>query len=405
MRVASFVVVSAIAVTVAGCRGETHRASRNAAAASSCTPDSLRAGVGEVLQAMHRRNPVPGISVALFVPGAWREPLSVTVGTTHIEGGRQLRPDDKFLAGSVGKTFFAALALREASAGRLDLDQAVAMHLDATGIPALQWITPRMLLTHRSGIGEYDGVFMESLVREPSRVRVIADWLDVLRRTPPLRADTGKVRYSDVNFVLVAMLLDATVPEGAYAGITRDFLRPLHLDGTIPSVTPHLAGLVPGYDGTRSLFGRDAMMRGDSLVYNPQFEWGGGGFASTPSDLARWMAAFRLGGAFPDTLWPIVVARPAGVPDTSQRWSGLGIDVNHGALGATFEHSGYMPGYVSWMRWYESLGASIALQANASDTLRLKDDGYAWADSLAALLLRACVTHSAQATGQARAPH
>lgn len=138
------------------------------------------------------------------------------------------------------------------------------------------------------------------------------------------------------------------------------------------------------------MFGRDAMMQGDSLVYNPQFEWGGGGFASTPSDLARWMADMRLGRAFPLEDWPRVVARPPGVADTTRHWRGMGLHVDIGSLGATYGHSGYMPGYVSWMRWYERAGVAVAIQVNASDTLRLRDDGFDWADSVVVGLARAC---------------
>jgi D-alanyl-D-alanine carboxypeptidase len=138
------------------------------------------------------------------------------------------------------------------------------------------------------------------------------------------------------------------------------------------------------------MFGGDAMMAGDSLVYNPQFEWGGGGFASTPSDLARWMAGLRLGRAFALADWPAVIAPPPGVADTARHWRGMGLHVDLGALGPTYGHSGYMPGYVSWMRWYERAGVGVAIMVNASDTLRLRDDGFAWADSVVVGMERGC---------------
>lgn len=247
-----------------------------------------------------------------------------------------------------------------------------------------------MLLAHTSGIGEYDRTFMTSLITNPLRVRTTDDWLDVVRRTPPKRGDSGKFRYSDLNYVILAMVLDATYPEGAYAAIGRELLAPLGLTATEPSVSPGVTGLVAGYDGDGSMFGRNAMQADGALMYNPQFEWGGGGFVSTPSDLAHWLASFRLGAVFPDSLWPMIVARPTSAPDTASEWRGMGVHVGRGKLGAHVGHSGYMPGYVSWVRWYDSLQISIAMQTNASDTLRLRDDGFDWLDTIAARIGTRC---------------
>lgn len=370
----------------AGCREKTATERGPAAAArtmaSACRSDSLEQALRTTLFRMHERNRVPGISAAVFAPASGSL-VTATVGVTSLESGRALLPSDRFLAGSVGKTFFAALALRAASRGELPLDTPVSSRLPQARVPAFAWITPRMLLSHTSGIGEYDAVFMTALVREPLRVRVRDDWLSVLQRTPPKREDAGRFRYSDLNYVVLALLLDATYPQGAYDAIDRAFLTPLGLTATAPSITPAIRNLVTGYDGAGSMFGRDAMVSNGALVYNPQFEWGGGGFVSTPSDLARWLAAFRGGQAFPDTLWAAVVARPAGVADSAREWRGMGVHVGPGTLGAHVGHSGYMPGYVSWVRWYDSLGLSISIQANASDTLRLPDDGFAWVDTIA----------------------
>ncbi len=364
---------------------------RTADARSACAPITAESVLTRTLQRMHARNAVPGLSAALVFGDAPERVVTSSVGRVALgPTARALTSEDRMLAGSVGKTFWAALALRRASSGALDLDAPVARLIPSGSLPAFAWITPRMLLRHTSGIGEYDRVFMTALVRAPQRVRTSDDWLGVLRRQPPLARDTGRFRYSDLNYVVLAMALDSGVPGGAYRDIDAELLRPLHLAGTVPALTSRIPGLVAGHDGATGLFGRDVMLEGDTLVYNPQFEWGGGGFASTPRDLARWMMALRLGGAFPDSLWPMVVARPPGVSDTAQHWRGMGVHVDLGPLGAMYGHSGYMPGYVSWMRWYERDRVAVSLQANAVDSVRLPDDGFAWTDSVVVALRAAC---------------
>ena len=366
-------------------------AERAPAIPATCAPITAESVLTRTLHRMHARNAVPGLSAALVFGDAPERVVTSSVGRVALaSAARALTSDDRMLAGSVGKTFWAALALRRASTGALDLDAPVRQVLPAARIPSFAWITPRMLLRHTSGIGEYDRVFMTSLVREPQRVRTWDDWLGVLRRQPPPARDTGRFRYSDLNYVVLAMLLDGGEPGRAYRDIETELLRPLQLDGTVPALTSRIPGLVAGHDGATGLFGRDVMLDGDTLVYNPQFEWGGGGFASTPRDLARWMMALRLGRAFPDSLWAMVVARPPGVSDTAQHWRGMGVHVDLGPLGAMYGHSGYMPGYVSWMRWYERDRVAVSLQANAVDSVRLSDDGFAWTDSVVVALRAAC---------------
>lgn len=366
-------------------------ACRSAPTIEACARSAADSVIGATLTAMHVRNPVPGISAALVFGDLPDSAIAHAVGRVSLEpDAAPLRTNDRFLAGSTGKTFWAALALRRASHDQLDLDRPIGHTLRDAGIPAFAWITPRMLLRHTSGIGEYDETFMRSLIAEPRRVRTTADWLDVLRRNTPAAADTGRFRYSDMNYVVLAMVLDGGSERGGYRAIDAELLTPLGLTNTHPSTASHLPGLVPGFDGSGSIFGRDAMMEGDSLIYNPQFEWGGGGFVSTPTDLARWMAALRLGRAFPLEVWPMVIARPPGVADTAQHWRGMGVHVDINSLGPAYGHSGYMPGYVSWMRWYENAGIAVALQVNASDSSRLKDDGFDWSDSVVAGLERVC---------------
>lgn len=389
--------LSMAAVVLVGCESRNSDAQNDAAAARAdqasapaCTTDSVSRLLLTTLTSMHSRNPVPALSAAIQVPSRMAAPATAVTGVVSLPNGRPLNDNDRFLAGSVGKTFFAALALRRASRGQLQLDDPLSKLLPTANVPAFAWITPRMLLTHTSGIGEYDGAFMGALVSEPLRPRTTSDWLGVIQRHPPAQSEAGTFRYSDLNYVVLAMVLDAGEPDGAYLAIDSAYLQPLGLTHTAPSVTVRIDGLVSGYEDVNSLFSTDAMVRNGALIYNPQFEWGGGGYVSTPRDLVKWMVALRQGAAFPDTLWSSVIAKPAGVADTARHWRGMGVHVDSGALGMTFGHSGYMPGYVSWMRWYERLGVSVALQTSATDPARLVDDGFDWMDSMAVAVSAQC---------------
>ena len=102
------------------------------------------------------------------------------------------------------------------------------------------------------------------------------------------------------------------------------------------------------------------------LAINPQFEWGGGGFASTAEDLARWARDIHEGRAFDSDLLEQVrtgVPAPLG-PEGSY---GLGVIMMELPVGTAWGHSGFMPGYRAEMYYFPEYEFALALQINTSD--------------------------------------
>jgi D-alanyl-D-alanine carboxypeptidase len=114
--------------------------------------------------------------------------------------------------------------------------------------------------------------------------------------------------------------------------------------------------------------GFDAVMSDGRLILDPSFEGGGGGFVTNPSDLARWMALFAEGKAFPARLLPDVLRGvPAGQLDVGRdALSGLGVEIAQTPLGRAYGHGGFFPGYLSLVLWYPEVGIALAIQVNSS---------------------------------------
>src|SRR5262245_10698646 len=148
-------------------------------------------------------------------------------------------PDDgKLLAGSTGKTFFAALACQLAREKKLDLDRKVATWFEAADdtkwfsrLPNHGDVTARHLLMHRSGIMryEFDPEFTKHLLAEPDRRWTPQEeFAFVFDKEPRFAAGEG-FDYSDTNYVLLAVVLEKITGAPCYDEIARRFLRPLHL--------------------------------------------------------------------------------------------------------------------------------------------------------------------------------
>jgi D-alanyl-D-alanine carboxypeptidase len=323
-----------------------------------------------VITRFHASSKFPGA-----VAGAWfTDSTTIAVGVGLADRDlNQAMPDTALLhAGSVGKTFWAALILQLVGEGRLGLDDSLRKHLGGepwyAGLPNGDAITVRMLLEHTSGLPEFGGAFMGALIKEPGVERSPLDGVkSVLGEKPKFPAGSG-FGYTDVNYQLLQLLAEKVTASSGYAEIQRRILDPLRLTRVVPADRAVVPGLVNGYAGAGSFLGFDALLEDGALVFNPVFEGGGGGFITNAGDMARWTALFTEGKAFPASL--LLDFRrgvPAGQMDVGKdARSGLGIEIVETPLGTAYGHGGFFPGYLSLVLWYPDAGVSVALQVNSS---------------------------------------
>ena len=297
--------------------------------------------------------------------------LALAAGMSDSALHRPMAADDRMLAGSVGKMFFGALALQLVDDGRLDLDAPIAAWLGQEpwfdSLPNARTVTVRQLLQHTSGLVRYElnPAFLADLQAEPYRTFSPVEELRYLFGTaPPFPAGEGW-DYSDTNYIVLAMILERILGVPAYRAIDDGVIAPLGLTGTMPSDRPDLPGLAQGYAGPRNPFGPfDAVLVEGRFALNPQFEWAGGGYASTSSDLARLAKAWYEGVLFDTAL---VVEATRGVPAPMLGPSvqyGLTTIIRQTPLGATWGHSGFFPGYLTEVRYYPARQVAVAVQLN-----------------------------------------
>jgi D-alanyl-D-alanine carboxypeptidase len=173
--------------------------------------------------------------------------------------------------------------------------------------------------------------------------------------------------YSDTNYIVLAMIIERITGRTYHEELERRLLQPLALRNTIPSDRPVLPGVANGYAGPKNeLGGYDRSVIDGRMQVNPQFEWTGGGIASTADDLARWGKLLYEGRAFPDSLLPVMLdAVPAKLGPNVKY--GLGVIVRPSPLGETWGHSGFFPGYATDMVYVPSLKVAVAFQVNQTD--------------------------------------
>ena len=279
------------------------------------------------------------------------------------------------MAGSTGKTFFAAVALQLIEAGRLDLNAPISKYLGGkpwfSRLPNAKDITVRMLMTHTSGLVRYEmnPKFTADLRANPDKAWTPDEELSYLfDAKPPFAAGQGW-DYSDTNYIVLGLIMEGITGTKLYDEVQKRFLTPLRLSRVVPTTSRRIDGLVPGYAGTRDPLGLpDEVLVNGVFVINPQFEWTGGGYATSARDLARWGHALYTGKAVSPRMRDVMISEavPARLgPETKY---GLGVIVRSTTPlgGSAWGHSGFFPGYQTELLHFPDRELTFALQVNTS---------------------------------------
>lgn len=350
---------------------------------------SLERELATQLEAYRAANGAPGAVLGVVMPDG--RVLSVAAGRSDTARGIAMHPRDRLLMGSVGKTYVAATALQLARDGRLDLDAPVSRYVGGEGwfdsLPHAARITVRQLMNHTSGLVRYEfrPEFTDALSADPDKVWDPREQVRYLHGNPAPFAPGEGWDYSDTNYLVLALVLEAITGKPIDGEIRERFLVPNRLANTIPSDARVLEGVVQGYAGAQNPFGgQDAMLADGRMIVNPQFEGAGGGYAATAADAARWGALYFSGQPFGDAALAQatqgIAARGLGA---GARY-GLGMILRDStAAGPMRGHSGFFPGYLTELRHYPRHGISVALMVNASN-VRMRPPMGAWVDQLVA---------------------
>ena len=337
-----------------------------AAAAAPTLQQQLQAK----FEQLHKAAAFPGGTAGFVLADG--SSFGIAVGVSDRATATAMKPTDRLLLGSVGKTYVSAVALQMIDEKKFSLDDPLDRFFGKEAwFPRLanaSKITIRHLMTHTSGIVRYEfnPKFTKDLSANPDKVWTGEDRLSYLfDATPPFAPGEGW-QYSDTNYIVLGMIIERVGGIPYYEQLRKRILEPHGLKDTVPADSRTVPGLVQGYAGADNPFGgTDEMIKDGRFAVNPQFEWTGGGLAVTALDLAKWGKIVYEGRAFSAALLPQLLD---GVPARlgPEAKYGLGVIILPSPLGITYGHSGFMPGYQTELTYYPELKASIAVQVNSS---------------------------------------
>lgn len=203
-------------------------------------------------------------------------------GLADRERGRPNTTTTAFDVGSITKTFTAVAVLKLAQEGRLDLDAPLGRYLAGFPADAAGRVTPRVLLQHRSGWGDFLNV--PEFARNVARFTKQDDYV-ALARGQPLRFAPGAGElYSNTGYEILGGIIEK-VTGARYEDAVRDLVfRPAGMDSS---------GFFRRGSGERVAVGygtRQGGPRPNLPLLTPVGSASGGSFA-TAADLGRFLDA------------------------------------------------------------------------------------------------------------------
>lgn len=271
---------------------------------------------------------VPGAAVLVLRNG---QPLHrAAYGMANLEEGQRATPRTNFRLASVSKQFTAAAIEILAERGALSYDDPITRFLPSLP-PYARQITVRQLLTHTSGLIDYEDLIPAAATEQLSD----ADVLEMLEKTDHTDFAPGsKYRYSNTGYVFLGMIAAKASGMSFPAFLEHAVFDPLGMTHTVAHVegADTIAHRAYGYapkDGVWTR--RDQSITSATL--------GDGGIYSSIDDLAKWddaLANARL--VKPETL--ALAFTPATDTDDPAIRYGFGWRISQHGGRRTLWHSG-----------------------------------------------------------------
>ncbi len=312
---------------------------------------------------------VPGAAL-LVVHNA--EPLiRVTRGLACIESGIAATPATNYRLASVSKQFTAAAILLNVQDGRLGLDDRARRWLPT--LPrAADRITIRQMLTHTSGVMDYEEAVPASLARQLRDADVLAI-LETQDRT--YFAPGSGYRYSNSGYALLALIVECASGLGFATFLRERIFLPLGMTGTVA----HEEGIsnvgerAYGYSRVQDSWTRTDQGPTTAVL-------GDGGIYSSIDDLAKWDAALDGSRLLRPDLWRLAFTPATGTDEPGVRY-GFGWRISGQAVGHTGESLGFRTALVR----YPSHRLTVVLLTN-----RNEGDPGRTAQAIARIVLPSC---------------
>ncbi len=311
--------------------------------------------------ALEQHLPVSHAAGAAIAVTDRHETLGVVVrGFADVASGAPVRPETRFMIGSISKGFAAMIAMQEVEAGNLDLHVSVNELLPWLELPEpFGPITMHHLLTHTGGLatGTEDApTGLGAAVR--------------LRDVPPTFPPGERFWYSNDGYKLVGLVLETVTETRIHRLLRERILGPLEMTGTVAAIVDGIrTDLATGYEPMftdRPAQLRHPLVPAIFTVSNTA----DGSIVSNVVDMAAYARVLLNRGRGPqgeilsEAMFTRLTSPVVEQPEDPGTFYAYGLDIGEDEHGPWIGHGGGMVGYTGYLAVEPSTGVGIVILQN-----------------------------------------
>lgn len=263
----------------------------------------------------------------VYIDQTGKPPQYYAAGWHNRELKIPAKPYALFKIASISKLYDAVAVTKLVSHGHLSLDKTIADYLpELVGrIENADKITLRLLIQHRSGIPNFTDTPNFWAAPTKSYGESLALILD-----KPANFEPGEnYEYCNTNYLLINKIMDDALGYSNFQFIQEEILTPLNLSNTF---------------GSLSEVNMDNVMSGYHVGYPNDLKADEHGMLATAEDVGKFLRALNDGSLFE--------------PGEQEIYSSI----------YKYEHSGWVPGYQSFAKYYKDIDAVVVEFYNTTDS-------------------------------------
>ena len=319
--------------------------------------------VDEVITKLMKEKNIPGLSIAISMPG---KTIERSYGVANKEHNIPVAKDSVFEIGSVSKTFTAIGILMLQEQKKLSVTDRLTKYFPQ--YPQWHDITLKHLLQHTSGITEMTET-------EPFKNNQQKDWTprEVVARmaTEPLDFEPGQnAVYSNVGCIILGLVIEKVTGISYGDFLNERILKPLGMNRTMLGST---SAIIPGRASGYVYAGKLMNAPFASLV----LPWASGGMTSTASDLIKLTKVFTAKALLSkrsvnDMFAPVRLndGTEFVLPGSTLSMTfGYGLDSIMVGKRVVPAKTGGISGFNSFFAYFPESGTMVALTANLDNSL------------------------------------
>lgn len=262
----------------------------------------------------------------VYVDQANKPPQFFVSGWHNRESKIPAKPEALFKIASISKLYDAVAVTKLVSDGKLSLDKTLANYLPklTERIENADKITLRLMIQHRSGIPNFTNA--PNFWKNPTKT--YEENLALILDKPANFKPDGGYEYCNTNYLLINKIMDNTLGYENFQFIRDEILTPLNLNNTF---------------GSLSEVNIDDVMSGYHVGHPFDLKEDEHGMVATAEDVGAFLRALNDGSLFKQGEKEIYASI------------------------YEYEHSGWVPGYQSFAKYYKDIDTVVVQFYSTTD--------------------------------------